>query len=131
MPGRDDAGYLSGLEPMFLHPVRWVIVSLLRDRAWVDFSSLVAATGLAPNFLSNQLWHLRRAGYIEKQKHPEHHGRSQWRLTLDGSARLLSHDNCLLDVMALTNALALQSISRPWPQTVPELLNAKQTCTET
>ncbi|MFF4599455.1 transcriptional regulator [Amycolatopsis sp. NPDC001319] len=83
-------GFTGGIDPVLVPPVRLLIMAMLVDQQWHEFSALRASLRLSPQVLSKQLATLRTAGYLDTR--PSSDGRrSSWQIADHGLDRLAMH----------------------------------------
>ncbi|WP_432850848.1 transcriptional regulator [Amycolatopsis sp. CA-161197] len=96
-------GFADGIDPVLVPPVRLLIMAILVDQQWHEFSALHASLRLSPPVLSKQLTTLRTAGYLDTR--PSSDGRrSSWRITDHGLDQLSMHLTGWEHLMALASA---------------------------
>ncbi|MGH3438238.1 MAG: transcriptional regulator [Sciscionella sp.] len=81
--------YLDGLDVLPSHPVRLLLVTLLAEMRWCEYSAVLAAVGLDAADITHHVIALRDAGYIGVRRE-DGRGKSL-RLTPLGAERLVDH----------------------------------------
>lgn len=95
-PQRATPDYADSLDPLLMHPARLFTASMLADLQWHRFATIVDTIRADRAVVSNHLKILRRAGYMEFDRHGTH---TSWRLTPHGHDRLADHLDALRDVI--------------------------------
>ncbi|WP_410662955.1 transcriptional regulator [Amycolatopsis sp. lyj-84] len=100
--------HATGLDPVFMQPVRLLIATMLADKRWHNYATICETMRMTPAGLSSQLKLLSSHGYVEAKREGP---RSLWRLTDRGQECLADHLDALRDV--ITRAGELLTTSEP------------------